>query len=220
MLDEKLEQLQQKFAAQAGRVERMVEKAIKSLVDDNEELAKEVIKKDEREVNRAEIEIEQNATELIALYSPKASEMRRIIAIIKANGELERIGDQAVNISISALYLIPRVKVKPLIDLPRMAGIVKNMIHCSLEAFLSEKLEPANKALRDDKIVNEMEVQIIRELLTYMMEDPTTIERALKLIFITKNLERIGDLATNVSEDVVYYLTGEDIRHPRLKKEK
>lgn len=219
MLSERLEELRQMFAEQAGRAERMLEKSIRALVDDNEDLAREVIEKDEMEANKAEIEIEQVATEIIALYSPKASDMRAIVSIIKANSDLERIADQAVNICYCALYLIPRVKVKPLITLPQMSSTVQEMIRLSLEAFLTDKLEPAHKTLEMDKAVNEMEVQIIRELLTYMMEDSKTIKRALKLIFIAKNLERIGDLATNIAEDVIYLLTGEDIRHPALRNE-
>ena len=219
MLQESLEKLQHDFAAQASRVERMLEKAITTLVKRDENLAKEVIEKDEPEANQAEIDIELKATEIIALYSPRAGEMRKIIAIIKDNGDLERIGDQAVNICYSALYLIPRIPVKPMIDLTRMAKIVKNMIHLSLESFLSEKLELSNEALQKDSLVDALEEQITRELLTYMLADPSTIERALRLIFITRSLERIGDLATNIAEDVIYYLTGEDIRHPALKND-
>lgn len=140
--------------------------------------------------------------------------MRRIIAIIKANSSMERIGDQAVNIAQSALSLISAKPVKPLIDIPRMAKISSEMVRHSLEAFLQENLELANEVLEQDNLVDKLEEQVARELITYMIEDPRKIESAMKLILISRNLERVADLATNIAEDDIYYITGQDIRHP------
>ncbi len=213
MLIKEMEELEKLFAEQCSLVEKMVEKAVTSLLDRDEDIACEVIEFDEQRCNALEKEIEKKATDIIALYSPRAGEMRKLVSIMKANRDLERMGDQAENIAHSALYLIPRIQVKPLIDIPRMAEIVRQMISLCLDAFLQENIKKAERALEIEESVDQFNLQIIRELITYMAGDPKTIERAMKLIFITRNLERIGDLSTNLAEEVVYYITGSDIRH-------
>jgi len=220
MLQQGLEEFLRIFAEQSALVERMVEKAVRALIEKNEDLAYEVIETDEIECNSREKDIEAKAVELITLYAPKAGDMRKIVSIIKANKDLERIGDHAVNIAEHALYLIPRRPVKPLIDIPRMAKIATSMIKNSLDAFLQERVDLAREVLKSDDLVDNLDVQIMRELITYMASDPAAIERSLRLIFISRNLERIGDLAMNLAEDVVYFMTGDDIKHPNLLEEK
>ena len=214
MLTQEMEKLHNLFAEQCTLVEKMVDKAIIALLTKNEDIANEVITIDELQCNSLEMQIEKMATDIIALFAPKATEMRKLIAILKANRDLERIGDQTVNIAESVLFLIPRAEVKPLIDIPQMAEYVKKMISQSLKAFLQGDMELAQDAFVYEDKVDDLNVQIIRELITYMIGDPKTIERAMKLIFISRNLERIGDLSTNLAEEVIYYLTGKDIRHP------
>ena len=219
MLQKGLEEFLRIFAEQSALVERMVEKAVRALIEKDENLAYEVIETDEIECNSREKDIEAKAVELITLYAPKAGDMRKIVSIIKANRDLERIGDHAVNIAEHSLYLIPRRPVKPLIDIPRMAKIATSMIKNSLDAFLQERVDLAREVLKSDDLVDNLDVQIMRELITYMASDPTAIERSLRLIFISRNLERIGDLAMNLAEDVVYFITGNDIKHPNLLEE-
>ena len=219
MLQQGLEEFLRIFAEQSALVERMVEKAVRALIEKNEDLAYEVIETDEIECNSREKDIEAKAVELITLYAPKAGDMRKIVSIIKANKDLERIGDHAVNIAEHSLYLIPCRPVKPLIDIPRMAKIATSMIKNSLDAFLQERVDLAREVLKSDDLVDNLDVQIMRELITYMASDPTAIERSLRLIFISRNLERIGDLAMNLAEDVVYFITGDDIKHPNLLEE-
>jgi phosphate transport system protein len=164
--------------------------------------------------------ISAKTAEILALYCPRAREMRYMMAIIQANTDLERVGDLAENIAQNAMFLIPRRPVKPLIDIPRMAHIAADMVRDSLRGFLEENLELSKTVLERDNLVDALEEQIFRELTTYMAADLTTIERAMKLIFMTKSIERIADSATNIAEDTIYYLTGEDIRHPASREEK
>jgi len=219
MIEKAFDDLQIMFAEQAARAERMVEDAIRVLVEKDKKLAEKVIAEEEPLCNRLEKEIEAKAIEIIALHEPKAGEMRKIVSIIKANKDLERIGDQAVNIAEYTLYLIPRRQVKPLIDIPRMAKIAQGMIAKSIDAFLQKRVEDAQEVLRTDDLVDDLEEQIMRELITYMASDPATIERSLKLLFISRNIERIGDLAMNIAEEVIYYITGNDVKHPGLTEE-
>lgn len=220
MYEDSMKELQRLFAEQAARVESMVRNSVKALLDKDEKLAKEIIEVKEPECNRAEMEISSKTAEIIALYCPKARQMRHMMAIFQANTDLERAGDLAVNISKNALYLIPRRTVKPLIDIPRMAHIAADMVRDSLKAFLEGNAELSKTVFVRDNMVDNFEEQIIRELTTYMASDLSTIERAMRLIFIAKSIERIADLATNVAEDTIYYLTGEDIRHPAEREEK
>jgi phosphate transport system protein len=215
MLNEKMLELMRLFAEQATRVEGMVGKSVRVLLENNEGLAKEILETDEPLCNKTEIEIEARAIEILALYAPKAGNMRRIISIIKANKDLERMGDHAVNITENALFLIGRKQVKPFVDIPRMAEVAASMIRRSLDAFMQDKVELAYQVRKDDDLVDALNEQIIRELISYMASDPATIERCMKLIFIGRNLERIGDEATNLAEEFIYCLTGKDVRHPR-----
>ncbi len=213
ILEQKVSELKEKLLTMAGRVEEMVRASIQALVKRDTSAAERVIQELEEQVNIAEIEIEDLAINLVALYQPEASNLRTITMVIKINNDLERIGDHAVNIAEAALFLIPRPPVKPLIDLPRMAEAAVNMLHDSLDAFTRSDAELARAVCARDSIVDSLKDQINRELITYMTSDASTIDRALKLMLISLNLERIADLATNISEDVIYAVKGEVIKH-------
>jgi phosphate transport system protein len=148
----------------------------------------------------------------MALHQPMASDLRLLVASIKINSDLERIGDQAVSIALRARSLLKQPQLKPLIDIPRMATIVQEMVRKSLDAFVQQDPELARYIIDCDDEVDNLRDQIFRELLTYMMGDTSTVPRALDLILISRNLERIADHATNISEDVIYIVQGEDVR--------
>lgn len=213
MLEQKITELREKLFTMASMVEEMISKGVRSLVEKNEELAREVIEEHEPKVNNLEIEIDEFCINLLALYQPEASNLRIITMIMKINNDLERIGDHAVNIAERALYLIPRPQVKPLIDLPRMAEDSIKMLRDVLDSFTNHDADLAIEVCKRDSKIDSLRDQIIRELITYMISDPSTIDRALGLILIAKYLERVADLATNIAEDVVYTVKGEVIKH-------
>ena len=215
MLDREMEKLKTKFLEEANLAIKMVKRSIDGLVKEHEEHLFEVIKELEPIMNDTEIEIDEKCINIIALFQPKASILREVMMIYKMNNDMERIGDLAVNISESALYLIKRPKVKPLIDIPRMAEEATKMLEDSVKSFLENDSELAQDVCKRDDIVDGLRDQIIRELVTYMTSDPTTIERSLHLMRITKNLERVADLATNIGEDVIYIVKGKVIKHGR-----
>jgi phosphate transport system protein len=146
-------------------------------------------------------------------------DLRTILAGAKINSELERIGDLVCNITECAHTLLTQPPLKPLIDIPRMADLARRMVRESLDAFVREDVLLAESVIMTDDQVDALKNQVLRELMTYMMSDPRSIERAMSLILIARHLERIGDHATNIAEDVIYMIQGRDVRHPRLQKE-
>lgn len=213
MLKEKLTELKQKIVEYSSLAEEMIEKSIKGLLEKEKDLLLEVIENDEPRANDFEIEIDEVCTTLIAQYEPKAKDLRTILMILKMNNDLERVGDLSVNICESSLFLIERPMVKPLIDIPRMAQESIGMLKESIDAFVYEDAKLAKNVCERDNIVDGLREQIIRELLTFMISDATTIERSLQLIRISHNLERIADLSTNISEDVIFMVEGKIIKH-------
>jgi phosphate transport system protein len=213
MLDEKLPALKQELIEFAGHVEHMIDKSIRGLMRKDPGLLKEVIERDEPKANTHEIDLDEHCTTLIAQYQPKARDLRTILMILKMNSDLERMADHAVNIAESALYIIERPAVKPLLDTPRMAEEVVNMVSDSLRSFINEDAKLAKSVCERDDIVDGLANQILRELITYMSADPSTIERALHLLDIAGNLERIADLSTNIGEDVIFMVEGRVIKH-------
>ncbi len=213
MLRNKILLLKEKITEMATLVEDMLEEAKAGLLNKDGNLLKTVIEKKEPVVNSMEVETDEFCTEIIALYEPKASDLRFVLTALKMNNDLERIADHAVNISESGLFLIERPQVKPLIDIPRMADEAISMIKDSIMAFLQGDAKLAREVLQRDDVVDSLRDQIIRELLTYMASDPSTIERSLELIRIAHNLERAADLATNLSEDVIFMVEGKIIKH-------
>jgi len=207
-----LQNLRNQLLTMGGMVEERVHRAVHALVHRSEEDAKRIIASD-KEVNDLQMDVDNRCLKLLATQTPLAVDLRLITSAMKINADLERIGDQAVNVAESVLVLIPQPPLKPLIDIPRMAGIAEKMIRDALDAFVKRDAELARDVLRRDDEVDELKDQVFRELLTYMMADPGTIQRALSLILISRNLERIADHATNIAEDVIFIAEAKDVRH-------
>jgi phosphate transport system protein len=189
-----------------------VRQAVQALMERRPELCHAVIAGDQ-EVNGLQIEIDDRSLKLLALQQPMASDLRLITAAMKINADLERIGDQAVNIAENAIKVLDAPPLKPLLDLPRMADIAQQMTRDSLDAFVRRDSALARAVLERDDEVDQLKDQIFRVLLTHMMADPGTIERALSLILVSRNLERIADHATNIAEDVIFVVEAKDVRH-------
>lgn len=213
MLAKRLDELRKQLMESAMLVESMVEKSIKGLAERERPLLAEVLGQDEPRENQLEIQIEELCIELIALYQPAAKDLRRLVTTLKMNNDLERMGDEAVNISESSMYLIEQPPVKPLIDIPRMAEESVRMVKDSLRAFIEEDISLAKQVCERDDVVDNLGSQILRELITYMAADSKTIERSLHLLRIARSLERIADLSTNICEDVIYMVKGRTIKH-------
>jgi phosphate transport system protein len=206
-----LQALRDRLLTMGGLAETMIHKGIKALVDRDESLVQAVLVHEE-EMDLLCIEIDDRCFTQMALRQPMASDLRLLVASIKINSDLERIGDQAVSIALRARSLISQPQLKPLIDIPRMANIVQEMVRNSLDAFVRKDPELARHVIDGDDEVDNLRDQVFRELLTYMMGDTATIPRGLDLILISRNLERIADHSTNIAEDVIYIVKGEDVR--------
>lgn len=218
MLKEKTIELKKIVLSQANLVENMIDKAIKGLINYEESILREVIEFDENTVNNNELLIDEKCVGILALYHPEAKDLRTIMMISKMNTDLERMGDSAVNIAESALYLVSKPQVKPYIDLPKMSKEVMKMVNDSINSFVNENEIIALDVCQRDSIVDNYRDQILRELITYMFSDPSTIERSLHLIRISNNLERIADLATNISEETIYIIKGKTIKHHKFEE--
>lgn len=213
MLEEKLNFLKKKLLEHAFLVESMIEKCIRGLINKEKESLLNVIKNDEPKSNTLEVELDELCINLIGQYQPKAKDLRTILMILKMNNDLERIGDMAVNISESSLFIIERPMVKPLLDIPRMADETIKMLKDSIDSFINGEVLLARSVCERDNIVDGLRDQILRELITFMTSDPSTIERSIHLIRISRDLERIADLSTNICEDVLYIEEGRVIKH-------
>jgi len=213
MLEEKLNELKKKLVEEAGLAEDMVKKSIEGLIEKRKKILEKVIKEYEPKMNKLEIELDELCTNLIALYQPEAGNLRTILMVLKMNNDLERIGDLAVNISESALFLIERPLVKPLIDIPRMAEETIDMLKKAVDSFINKDAKLAKSVCERDAIVDNLREQILRELITYMSSNSSTIERSIHLIRISRCLERIADLSTNICEDVIFMVEGKVIKH-------
>lgn len=210
--DEELKQLKEKLLRMSSLVEESISLSIKSLVDRNSNFAEKVIQSDDA-INILEIEIDDLSIKLLALRQPEATDLRFIASAIKIDKDLERMGDHAVNIAELALNLMKVPLLKPLIDIPRMANIAQKMVRDSLNAFVNNDANLAKNVCERDIEVDNLNNQLFRELLTYMMQNPKNIERSLDLVLISKNIERIADLSTNICEDVIYISDGRIIKH-------
>jgi phosphate transport system protein len=209
---EQLEQLRRNLILMGGEVERQIETAIEALTRVDPDRAASVIRSDE-EIDKMELVNEELAISLLALQQPVAVDLRFLIAALKINSDLERIGDHAVNIAEGAQRLAGQRPFKPFIDIPYMAEVAMSMLKNSLDAFVNRDAELAKKVIKRDDILDEKNVSIIRELLTYMAEYPNLITYCLELISISKNLERVGDLATNIAEDTIYIAEAKWVKH-------
>jgi len=215
--EEELQALKQRLLTMGALVEERAHRAVRSLIDRRLDEAELVIQSDQ-EVNDLQIEIDRRCLTLLALQQPAASDLRLITAALKINDDLERIGDQAVNIAENVIKVLPQAPLKPLIDIPRMAELAGRMVRDSLHAFVKGDVLMAQAVIATDDRVDGLKNQIMRELLTYMLADPKAIERALALILIARHLERIADHATNIAEDVIYVVQGRDVRHPMTSR--
>jgi phosphate transport system protein len=210
--EEELKKLREEILYMGGMVEDQIQKAIKSLVDRDSNLAEVIIERD-HEVNRLDVDIDDLCIKLLALHQPAGRDLRFITTGLKITTDLERIGDMAVNISERALELNQEPQLKPYIDIPRMARIAQRMIRESLDAFVREDTELALTVCKNDEEVDQLNSQIFREVVTFMIADPATINRAIKISSISKYLERIADNATNIAEMVIFMVKGKSIRH-------
>ena len=207
-----LEALKTRILEMGGLAEEEVRIAIKGLVERDVTLIDHALAGDEP-VNALHIEIDSRCFTLLALYQPMAADLRAIVAAVKINTDLERVGDLAVNIAEAARRYAMHAPVKQLIDIPRMGDIAQEMLHDALDAYVRRDMTLARSVLNCDDELDGLKTQVFRELLTYMLQDASTIEPALDLILVSRHLERIGDHATNIAEDVIFMVSAQDVRH-------
>jgi phosphate transport system protein len=207
-----LEELNQKLLQMGGLVESAIHRSVRALLEQDRDLAEEVIR-DEPRINRMEMEIDGLVTRLLALRQPVARDLRLLTAALKINNDLERIGDLANHIAERSLSLMHHPLVKPLTDIPKIASLVESMLIKCLDSFVNSDADLAHSVLLADAEVDALRDNIYNELLEIMRQDPTLVTTAIDLIFIARNLERIGDHATNIAEDVVFLVKGIDVRH-------
>ena len=210
--ERELEDLNKQLLLMGGRAETIVLKSVEALRLLDRELANEVFA-DDKIIDRLELDIDERCLRLLALQQPMAKDLRFITAALKICNDLERVGDHGVNIAGSVMRLVGKPMLKPLIDIPRMAELASDMLHESLDAFVRKDAEKARRICIRDDAVDQLNDQIFRELLSYMVEDPKTITRAMELILVARNLERVADLATNVAEEVVFIAEARVIKH-------
>ena len=209
---EELEQLRARLLVMSGLAEERVRAAMQIIVLRDQGLVEGVLQGDEP-INELHKEIDNRCFRLLALRQPMASDLRSILAAVKINTDLERVGDLAVNIAEAGRRYLQHPPVKPLIDIPRMAEIAQRMLRESIDAYVKRDPALAHTVLEQDDTLDALKDQVFRELLTYMLQNPATIEPALDLILIARHLERIGDHATNVAEDVIFMVSARDVRH-------
>ncbi len=217
--DEQIQDLLEKLVLMGRLAESMIQLALRILIERNASLATEIMKKED-EVNDLQLEIDDRAVKLTALQQPVGSDVRFLFMASRIASELERIGDQAVNICQNAHYVLKSASLKPLVDLPRMGELSEGMVRKSIEALVNRDCAMARAVLEEEKEVDLFRDQIFRVLLTYMMADPGTIERAIALILMSRNLERVGDHATNIAEEVIYLVEGREVRHRQEMKDR
>jgi phosphate transport system protein len=209
---EELEALQGRLLEMGGLAEERVSAAVQSLVNRDMAAIERILYGDEP-INSLHVEIDNRCFKLLALHQPMAADLRAIVAAVKINTDLERVGDLAVNIAEAAKRYATHPPVKKLIDIPQMGDIAEGMLHDALDAFVRRDTTLAQQVLNEDDRLDGLKTQIFRELLEYMLKDPTTVEPALDLILVSRHLERIGDHATNVAEDVIFMVSALDVRH-------
>jgi len=210
--EEDLRELRAGLIKMGGLAERQIADAVDSLVNRDSEKARVTIAGD-AEVNRMDIECDERCLNLLALHQPAAGDLRFITTGLKITTDLERIGDNAVNICERAVELNEEPQLKPYIDIPRMAEVAQSMVKDSIDAFVRKDVELAREVIDRDDVVDNLQHQIYRELLSYMAEDPHTIGRSTKILFVSKYLERIADHATNIAEMVIFMVKGKNIKH-------
>jgi phosphate transport system protein len=209
---EELEAMQGRLLEMGGLAEERVRAVIQGLTTRDTALVDKVMRGDEP-VNRLHIEVDERCFRLLALHQPMATDLRAVVAAVKINSDLERVGDLAVNIAEATKRYVGHPPVKKLIDIPKMADIAQAMLRDSLDAYVKRDTALAHHVLNEDDTLDSLKTHVFRELLTYMLQDPGTVEPALDLILVSRHLERIGDHATNIAEDVIFMVSALDVRH-------
>jgi len=209
---DELQQLKTRLLEMGGLAEDRVRTAVRALVERDAALVERVLAGDQP-INQLHIEIDDRCFKLLALHQPMAVDLRAIMSAVKINTDLERVGDLAVNIGEAARRYLAHPAVKELIDIPRMADIAHTMLRDALDAYVRRDTVLAQTVLNRDDALDGLKTQVFRELLTYMLQDPHTIEPSLDLILVSRHLERIGDHATNIAEDVIFMVSARDVRH-------
>ncbi len=218
IFDEELGALKDRVLKLGSLVETAIRDSVKSLVERNSDLARKVIERD-YQVNALDVEIDEECIRLIALRQPKASDLRFITTAMKITTDLERMGDLAENIAERAIELNEELQLKPYIDIPRMADITQEMVRDSLEALVAGCSKLPYKVIKKDDEVDNLNAQVFNELLFYMIQDPATVPRALRVNYVSKYLESIADHATNIAEMVIYMCDGKIVRHKKISEE-
>ncbi len=213
--EEELTRLKERILKMGALVESQIAASIKALVERDTALAKQTIQNDHL-VNAMDVEIDEECIRLLALYQPAARDLRFITTAMKITTDLERMSDLSEDICERSIELAEEPLLKPYIDIPRMAEAAQKMVREALDAFVNKDAALARKVCAADQFIDDLTHQIFRELLSYMAEDPTTITRAVRISFIAKYIERIGDHATNIAEMVVYLVEGKIIRHTKI----
>lgn len=216
--EHQLEALADTIQRMGGLVEQAIDLSVQALVDRDAALARKVIESD-REIDQLELDADKLAMQILARYQVAARDLRFVTTAMKILPELERMGDQAVNTAERCLELLKEPPLKPLIDLPKMAQRSREMVQGSLDAFVARDADRARAVIALDDELDHRTESIFRELVSYMMEDPRTITRSIRLTFVAKYFERIGDQATNVAEQVIYMVEGTVVRHPTLERD-
>jgi phosphate transport system protein len=209
---EELEALQARLLEMGGLAEERVRAAVQGLVTRDPVLFEKVLLGDEP-INQLHIEVDKRCFRLLALHQPMATDLRAIVAAVKINTDLERVGDLAVNIAEAGTRYISHPPVKKLIDIPQMGDIAQSMLRDALDAFVKRDMRLAHQVLNEDDRLDALKTQVFRDLLTYMLKDQSTVEPSLDLILVSRHLERIGDHATNIAEDVIFMVSALDVRH-------
>jgi len=209
---QELDQLKAKLLEMSALVENAIYRSVQGVVEKNAELAEQVLKNEAR-INQLEIEIDDMAIGLLVLQAPLAADLRLVTAAIKINNDLERMGDLSVSIAQSAIALIKEPIIRPLIDIPHIAGLAQGMVRKALDSFVNRDPELARSVLASDDAVDNMRTASYHELISFMENNPQQIAQALYLLSVVRNLERIADHATNIAEDVLFLVKAIDVRH-------
>jgi phosphate transport system protein len=212
-----LEELKERLLWMGSLAERAVHQAVHGVLEADEKLAEAVLN-EENAINELQIEIDDRVVQLLALQQLMAADLRFVLAVSRINNDLERIGDQAVNIAQSAQRIMRHPRVKPYVDLPRMGDLAEKMMRDSLDSLVRRDIVLARAVLSRDDQVDHLRDQIFRDLLSYMMGDSSVVFPAFELILVAQNLERVADHATNIAQDVIYMVVGSDVRHPAVER--
>lgn len=215
---EELDELKERVVYMGGLVETAIHRCMRALTEHDPSEAEKVIQGIEPEINALEVELDERALRLFALQQPLAMDLRFLAAVVKINNNLERMGDLAVNICQAVPHLLEQAFARPLVDLPLMAARTETMVRHALDALMTRNVELAREVLETDDEVDATRDQIFRDLLGKMLQDPSIVERALSLILVARNLERIADHATNIAEEVIFWVEGVDVRHHREER--